>query len=60
VCKTWAKNVVKKIPTTKNRTKVLFVLGQIMYSKAFPLDHDHVLWAQLQIDIMATKYPNAF
>jgi hypothetical protein len=51
---------VKKIPTTKNRTKVLFVLGQIMYSKACPLDHDHVLWAQLQIDIMATKYPNAF
>jgi hypothetical protein len=35
-------------------------LGQIMYSKACPLDHDFVLWAQLQIDIMATKYPNAF
>jgi hypothetical protein len=30
-----------------------------MYSKACPLDHDHVLWAQLQIDTMATKYPNA-
>jgi hypothetical protein len=24
------------------------------------LDHDPILWAQLQIDIMATKYPNAF
>jgi hypothetical protein len=31
-----------------------------MYSKACPLDHDFVLWVQLQIDIMEAKYPNAF
>jgi hypothetical protein len=31
-----------------------------MYTKAYPLDHNHVLWAQLQIDIMATKYYNTF
>jgi hypothetical protein len=31
VCKTWAKNVVKKIPTAEDQTKVLSTLGQIMY-----------------------------
>jgi hypothetical protein len=30
-----------------------------MYSKACPLDHDLILWAQLQIDIMETNYLNA-
>jgi len=30
-----------------------------MYSKACPLNHDLVLWVQLQINIMATKYLNA-
>jgi hypothetical protein len=28
-----------------------------MYSRAFPLDNDIVLRAQLQIDIIGTKYP---
>ncbi len=37
----------------------IFALGKIMYSQACPLDHDHALLAQVQIDIMATKYPNA-
>jgi hypothetical protein len=50
----------KKIAKMEDRTKILYVLGQIMYSKACPLDHDPILWVQLQIDIMATKYPNAF
>ncbi len=31
-----------------------------MYLWTCPLDHDLVLWAQLQIDIMLTNYPNAF
>jgi hypothetical protein len=56
--KAWAKNVVKILQ--KCKTKILYALGQIMYSRACPLDHDLVLWVQLQIDIMATKYPNAF
>jgi hypothetical protein len=30
-----------------------------MYSQTCALDHDLVLWAQQQIDIMATNYPNA-
>jgi hypothetical protein len=59
VCKAWAKNAIKKIPTMEDRTKVLSSLGQIMYSKACPLDHDLVLWVHLQIDIMTTKYRNA-
>jgi hypothetical protein len=37
----------KKIATVEDRTKVLSILGQIMYLKACPLDHDLVLWAQL-------------
>jgi hypothetical protein len=60
VHKTWAKNIVKRIATVEDWTKVLYVLGQIMYSRTCPLNHALVLWAQLQIDIMATKYPNAF
>jgi hypothetical protein len=42
VHKRWVENVVKQIPTTEDRTKVLFVLGPIMYSRAFPVDHDLV------------------
>jgi hypothetical protein len=53
------KKCCKKIATTKDRLKVLSTMGQIIYSKACPMDHDHVLWVQLQINIMATKYPNA-
>ncbi len=34
-------------------------MGKIMYSQDYPLDHDPILWAQLQINIMATNYPNA-
>jgi hypothetical protein len=45
--------------SAKDQTKVLSTLGKIMYSQDSPLDHDYVLWAQLQIDIMATNYPNA-
>ncbi len=59
VCKTWVEDVVKKITKVEDRTKVLYALGQIMYLKACPMDHDLILWVQLQIDIMATKYPNA-
>ncbi len=29
--------------------KLLFAMGKIMYSQACPLDHDPILWAQLQI-----------
>ncbi len=39
VCKAWAKNVVKKIATMEDQTKVLSTFGQIMYSRACPLDH---------------------
>jgi hypothetical protein len=59
VRKAWVENVVKTIAIMKDGTKILSILGQIMYSRACPLDHDLVLWAQLQIDIMATKYLNA-
>jgi hypothetical protein len=59
VCKPWVENVVKKITSAEDQTKVLSTLGKIMYSQACPLDHELVLWAQLQIDIMATNYPNA-
>ncbi len=60
VCRTWAKNALKKIPTAEDRTKILSTLGQIMYSWACTLDHDSILRVQLQINIMATKYPDAF
>jgi hypothetical protein len=38
VHKTWAKNVVKQIPIAEDQTKILFALGQIMYSRVHPLD----------------------
>jgi hypothetical protein len=59
VCKPWVENVVKKITSLEDQTKVLPTLGKIMYSQACPLDHELVLWAKLQIDIMPTNYPNA-
>jgi hypothetical protein len=59
VHKTWVENVVKKITTMKDRTKILFSLDQIMYSRVCPLNHDLLLRVQLQIDIMETKHPNA-
>jgi len=39
--------------------KLLSAMGEIMYSQACPLYHDPIFWAQLQIDIMVTNYPNA-
>jgi hypothetical protein len=59
VCKTWVEDVVKKIAKVEDQTKVLHALGQIMYSKACPMDYGPILWVQLQVDIVATKYPNA-
>jgi hypothetical protein len=50
----------KKSKCGRPNKSIIFTLGQIMYSWACPLDHDFVLWVQLQIYIMATKYPNAF
>jgi hypothetical protein len=58
VHKTWVEDV-KKIAKVEDQTKVLYAMGQIMYSKACPLDHDPILWVELQIYVMATKYPNA-
>jgi hypothetical protein len=40
--------------------KLLSVMGKIVYSQACPLDHDPILWAQLQINMMVTNYPNAY
>jgi hypothetical protein len=31
-----------------------------MHSQACPLDPYPILWAQLQINIMVTNYPNAY
>jgi hypothetical protein len=49
----------KKLQVWKSKQKYYnYALGKLMYSRACPLDDDHVLCAQLEIDIMATKYPN--
>jgi hypothetical protein len=53
------KKCCKKTSNNRRLNKSIICFGQIMYSRACPLDHDLVLWMQLQIDIMATKYPNA-
>jgi hypothetical protein len=49
----------KIFASAKDQTNALSTLGKIMYSRDSPLHHDYVLWAQLQINIMATNYPNA-
>jgi hypothetical protein len=46
------KKCCKIFANSKDQTKVLFVMGKIMFSQDFPLDHDFILWAQLQIHIM--------
>jgi hypothetical protein len=61
VRKAWVENaIIFFLQVWKTKQKYyIFILGNFMYSRACPPDHDHVLWAQLQINIMATKYPNA-
>jgi hypothetical protein len=43
VCKTWVKNVVNKIGSMEELTKVLSILERIMYFQDCPLDEEHVL-----------------
>jgi len=58
VQKTWVANVIKKIPMLENRAKVLFALGEIMYSCGCPIDVDAITWVEQQIHLLATRYPN--
>jgi hypothetical protein len=37
---------------------VLSTLGEIMYSYGCPIDVDVILWAEQQIHLLTTKYPN--
>jgi hypothetical protein len=58
VHKTWAKNVIKKIGSTKEWAKVLCALGRIMYSQGCPIDSHPILWAKQQIDSLETSFLN--
>jgi hypothetical protein len=54
--KNWVKNAVKKIANVEEKSRVLFALGSIMYSKDCPLHVEPVLWAEQQLEKLETHY----
>jgi hypothetical protein len=44
---------------SEDHALVLSTLGEIMYSCGCPIDADAILWAEQQIHLLATRYPNA-
>jgi hypothetical protein len=45
VRKAWAKNAIKKNSMLEDHAKVLFTLGEIMYSYGCPIDTNAITWA---------------
>ncbi len=54
------KKCCKKNCKCKRLNKSIIYFGEDHVFMSIPLDHDPILWAQLQIDVMPTNYPNAF
>jgi hypothetical protein len=60
VRKAWAENVVRKIINPQERSNILSTLGRIMYSWGCPIDVDLIFWVEQEIEMLATKFPNAW
>ncbi len=43
MCKRWVENVINKIGSMEEQTKVLSIFERIMYFQDCPLDEEHVL-----------------
>jgi hypothetical protein len=59
VWKSWIDNAIKNIAILEDCVPILSAFGEIIYSCGCLVDINAIIWAEQQIHLLATRYPNA-